>query len=265
MIALIDIDSLLYLASYKLNEPEFIEKCGLQHQDDEIILPILAEIAIDRCNEMLMSILMDIESDENNINITGYEVYLTFCKNSIRKKINSDYKNNRIKNDIVDLMRSLYIFKNEAIYDDEFEADDLIADRARELRSKGENCVIVTMDKDLNQIGGLIYNYYKKPSKYDENGKLIQSFDRKGLSFVGDFEAIKFLATQMLMGDSSDNIMAIKGIGIKTAEKILQSAQTAKQLFFKVVRLYIKHFKEDYIKKLKENYRLLYLGKQTNL
>jgi hypothetical protein len=67
-----------------------------------------------------------------------------------------------------------------AITHPEFEADDLIFDRAFELGE--QNCIILTMDKDLKQIPGIHFNYYR-PKVVNENGEKI-SGDCVGLSVV---------------------------------------------------------------------------------
>ena len=81
------------------------------------------------------------------------------------------------------------------------EADDAIAITATEL---GEESVIVTIDKDLNQVPGWHYNFVK-----DE------------LFHVTPEEGIRFFYHQMLTGDTVDNIKGVKGIGPKTADKLL--------------------------------------------
>lgn len=80
------------------------------------------------------------------------------------------------------------------------EADDAIAIRATEM---GSDSVIVTIDKDLNQVPGWHYNFVKKD-----------------LFFVTEEEGIQFFYTQMLTGDTVDNIKGVKGIGPKKAEKL---------------------------------------------
>ena len=66
-----------------------------------------------------------------------------------------------------------------------------------------ENTIICSPDKDvLKQCIGMHYNY----------GKGVHVPD----------EALKFLWVQVLMGDSTDNIVGIPGVGIKTAENWLK-------------------------------------------
>ena len=259
MIALIDADSLLYLATYKLDDAEFIESKGLSHLEGDDLHASLAEFGADRLEVMIQDILSDIASDENNIEISGVELYVTNCKNSIRKKVSAEYKSNRKPNPIVNHLRAMYIFKSDAICHDEYEADDLIADRAKEL---GEyNCIVVTMDKDLNQIGGFIYNYYRKPSLKDEEGNVIEEYPRKGLMYFGKFEAAKFLAKQMLVGDSGDVVKGLPKYGEKKAEKVLDGIKTIFGLKRAIISEYKNVYGEQYIEPLQLNFRLLYLGK----
>ena len=259
MIALLDIDSLFYLSSYKLDTVENVEGLGLSNEDADTIIVSLAEIAEERLWDMLGSIMYDIELDENNIQIEKTEIYVTQCENSIRKKLSPEYKSNRERNEIVDCLRNMFVFNSDAISDDALEADDLIADRAKEL---GEgNYVIITMDKDLNQIGGLIYNFYRKPAKKDENGEVVEVYPRKGLSYISKMEAMKFFAKQMIMGDSSDRIKGLPRYGEKKADKIIDPIDSKFGLIRAVLQEYIKVYGDDYSEHLMLNFRLLYLGR----
>jgi len=259
MIALLDIDSLFYLSCYKLDTPETIERLKIQDLDRDELVFKLSEIAEDRLWEMVSGIMFDIQNDENNIVIDSVETYVTRCKESVRKKISKEYKANRKPDEVVNCLRNMFLFSSDAVYDDTLEADDLIADRAKELGE--DNCIIITMDKDLKQIGGLIYNYYRKPSKKDETGKVIESYDRKGLEYVSPINAMKFLAKQMLMGDSGDRIKGLDKYGIKKAEKIIEPIDSK----FGLIRAVLKEYKlvhgDEYSESLMLNFRLLYLGR----
>jgi hypothetical protein len=258
MIALIDADSLFYLSCYKLDDPAFVEKCGLSNEDADTIIESLAEVGADRLENMLNDILLDISNDENNIEISAVEIYVTNCKNSIRKDISKEYKANRQPNPIVNCLRKAYISKNNAIYSDTLEADDLIADRAKELGEFG--CIIVTMDKDMMQIGGFVYNFYRKPSIKDEEGNEIEVFKRKGLSYTTKFDAQKFLAKQLISGDACDKIGGLPKYGAVKAAKIIDPITNTFGLIKAVVSEYKKVYEEDYIEPLQTNFRLLYLG-----
>lgn len=91
-----------------------------------------------------------------------------------------------------------------------WEADDLIAS----MTSMTENqCVIVSTDKDLMQLVN------EKVSVYQPTKKLVYSLDNFYKS-VGILPS-QFVDYKILLGDSSDNIPGIKGIGDKTAIKLL--------------------------------------------
>jgi 5'-3' exonuclease len=257
MIALIDIDSIFYLSSYRLDDPVYIEKWGLSSYDDEIILDILADTAINRTEKILDDIFLNIENE--GIFLTSKEIYLTYCKNSVRKKIYPNYKANRKKNLLVNKIRQKYTKIPDVIFDDEYEADDLIADRARSLNI--DDYIIITMDKDLQQIGGLIYNFYRKPSKKDEFGNITEIFEQKGLSYNSNFEGLKFLAKQIIIGDSGDNIKGLHNYGKIKANKIIEPIENLFGLKKAVINEYKNVFGKKYKEELKTNFRLVYLGK----
>lgn len=259
MKVLIDADSLMYKAVYKLDDTEFIESKGLQHLSDDELPFALAEFAQDRLEKKINEILTAISDEESNIWISGVEIYITKCSAPLRKKINPNYKAHRKPNLIVNCLRDMYAFRSDAIYDDEFEADDLIADRAREL---GEyNCIIVTMDKDLKQIGGFIYDFYSHPDKRNEEGEVIESYPMRGLSYIPKKEANWFFAKQMLMGDSCDDVQGLPKVGEKTAEKILAGKESDFSLIRAVLKEYKRVHQENYMEQLMLNKRLLYLGR----
>ncbi len=259
MIALLDIDSLFYLACYKLDTPESVDALGLSNEDADGIIYGLAIKAEERLWDMLAAIMYDIEEDENNIHIDSMEIYVTKCENSIRKKLSPIYKANRERNEIVDCLRNMFIMGSDAISHDTLEADDLISDRARELSE--DEYLIISMDKDLKQIGGFIYNFYRKPPLRDKEGNVIQSFKRKGLTYVSKIEAMRFLAKQMIMGDGGDKIQGLPKYGEKKAEKIIGDIDTKFGLIRAVVNEYKKVYENDYSEPLMLNFRLIYLGR----
>ena len=101
---------------------------------------------------------------------------------------------------------------------DGFEADDLIAHFTRQGRAKGWEVVIVTGDKDALQLigdGVRVLNESKDILYGPEEVK-----ERYGVSpeQIPDFFA--------LIGDASDNVPGVSGIGPKTATKLIQDYGT---------------------------------------
>lgn len=95
----------------------------------------------------------------------------------------------------------------------DYEADDLIATYTKLARAQGMEVVIVSSDKDLMQLVG-------------EGVKMYDAMKNK---IIGDAEvmekfgvpAARVLDVLSLMGDSSDNIPGVAGIGPKTAAELI--------------------------------------------
>jgi rRNA-processing protein FCF1 len=246
------------LLSVKKDELTYAER-------KELSFNYIVEEAYSRMGNKLLKIYNEIE--ETGIMLNSYELYITNCKKSLRKEISTYYKSNRKANKWVNAIRNRLIIDDNVIYDNEYEADDLIADRARELNEKGFEYIVVSIDKDLKQIPGVHFDYYPiYEHTKDDDGNIKKTFKQlKGLSFTTPFESWKMLALQVLMGDSGDRVNGIPKVGPKRAEIILKDCRTPKDFQNAVVRAYISHADKfensDWRSELFMNYRLIYLGK----
>ncbi len=104
-----------------------------------------------------------------------------------------------------------------------FEADDVIATLTRQAKLLKWNVIIVSADKDLTQLvsEGVVMWDPQKDTLYDEKG--VQ-------------EKFGVLPTQMLdflslVGDSSDNIPGVRGIGPKTATNLIHEFGSLKGIY----------------------------------
>ena len=134
-----------------------------------------------------------------------WELHLT-GKNNFRDKIavTKPYKGNRkgtAKPTHYHLLREVTSW--EATINEGIEADDMLAIRATEL---GKESIIITLDKDLDQVVGWHYNFVKK-IKY----------------FIDKEEGLINFYKQFLTGDIVDNIEGAKGIGQKKSQKLLEN------------------------------------------
>ena len=107
-----------------------------------------------------------------------------------------------------------------------FEADDIIATLARGCSREARECFIVSSDKDLMQLVDDSVHLYRP----DKGGSFIDMdaaavFESKG---VYPTQIVDFLA---LVGDSSDNVPGVKGIGEKTAASLLAQFGTLKAIY----------------------------------
>ncbi|MEL3906761.1 MAG: DNA polymerase I [Treponema sp.] len=102
------------------------------------------------------------------------------------------------------------------LHKDGFEADDIIATLARRAEREGRRCVIISGDKDLMQLVSASVTMLK-PDK-SESWAHCGSEDVQAHWGVPPGQMLDFLS---LIGDSADNIPGVKGIGPKTAVKLL--------------------------------------------
>ncbi len=137
--------------------------------------------------------------------VQRWELFLT-GKNNFRYDYatTAPYKGNRTSDKPVHygLLREYLMAAWSAHVTDGLEADDMLAIRSTEL---GDDSVLITLDKDLDQVVGWHYNFVKK-IKY----------------FITEPEGLLNFYKQFLVGDRIDNIIGVKGIGAKKAQKLLE-------------------------------------------
>jgi len=138
-------------------------------------------------------------------------------KGNFRKDLYPEYKANRKEIDdklkkALDYGMDHMLSNYDAVKADGMEADDLVAIWAYEARELEMPYFIVGIDKDLLQIPGNHYNFNKQEH-----------------TFVDDDAADLNLNLQCLIGDNSDNIPGIKGIGKVKAAKILDGVPMDKR------------------------------------
>lgn len=151
---------------------------------------------------------------------TEYNIYLT-PKTTFRNKVREDYKANRKdkpKPIHIKAIRDYLINTYKAKVVQGIEADDALG------LSQNPYTIIATIDKDLLMCEGKHYNFVKK--------EFIQ---------VTKEEGIRFFYQQMITGDTSDNILGIRGLGKVKASKLLKDT-ARKDWDNMIIDLYIKEF-----------------------
>lgn len=142
---------------------------------------------------------------------------------TFRHEMDVNYKANRppqpedlqIAIPIIKEMVSLFGFEN--VEKDGYEADDLIGTLAVQAKKEHVTVYMVTPDKDFMQlVGDNIYMY--KPLNRGEGFELIDNEGVRNYFGVGPESVIDVLA---LIGDTSDNIPGVPGIGKKGAATII--------------------------------------------
>lgn len=145
----------------------------------------------------------------------------TTVKN-VRKNIFPAYKENRnptppdLKTQIeicLDLLKKMEI---SVIEKEGYEADDIIYSYAEAFSKEGASVLVMTTDKDLYQ---MLADRDNNISIFDPNKKEFITEEHCIKKFGVTFN--KCLMVQAIMGDTSDNIPGIKGIGVKTAAELI--------------------------------------------
>ncbi len=197
-----------------LAHPNYNEEEGvIWHQD----IATAAASAQDRINGILFA-----------TNTKSAELYFTTGKN-FRYQVYDMYKGNRKGRYPTNLKeikeKLLEHYPGEMC--EAYEADDLVVMLKRTNPTKYVLCAI---DKDvLGAVGGKHFNYYKN-EKFD--------IDMKWQA-TSHASASVFHYKQTLMGDTTDNIPGVPGIGPVKAEKILEGLTKPKELWAAVVKTFI--------------------------
>jgi len=162
-------------------------------------------IAISRTNELLDRILSTVATKEYHIFVSGSE--------NFRKILYPDYKRNR---DDIPKPRHLVALHNFLVTEwgaevtGGYEADDGIGIEFTRLLQERDPFshdapIICSIDKDFRQISGLHYNFVK--DVFEE---------------ISDEEASLAFWSHMLIGDTSDNVRGVAGIGKVKSKRLLQ-------------------------------------------
>lgn len=215
--ALIDADLLTYRIGYTTEEEE--EAVALYALDEyikeNITLPIKAD----------------------------YKYFLTGSNNfRFNVAVTHPYKGNRKqpKPTHYGALRQHLITKYNAEVVHGEEADDKIG-----IMQDGDS-VIVSIDKDLNNIPGWHYHFVNKE-----------------LYYVDDTTAARNFFKQMLIGDAADNIKCIDGVGKVKAGKLLDGLPTYEELLCAVGLQYAIH-EEHPEERMLENGKLLWIRQHPN-
>ncbi len=134
-------------------------------------------------------------------------------------KANRDEMPDELKVQIPLIKDVVNAFNIPIIRQDGLEADDLIATLTKRAVDNGFDVFLVTKDKDLMQLIGP----HVKMLAPDGTG-VLQLFDEKDVVDKLGVPPEKVLDYLSLIGDSSDNIPGVPGVGPKTAIKILETA-----------------------------------------
>jgi DNA polymerase-1 len=151
---------------------------------------------------------------------------------SFRQDIYDEYKANR-EPPPDELLENLPRIKNivramdiPVIEQSGYEADDVIGTLARQAEADGADVVIVSPDKDFKQLLSEHVSIFK-PARGDQD---FETHTAESFREENDLDPVQFIDMLALMGDSSDNVPGVYGIGPKTAVKLLREHDSVENL-----------------------------------
>ena len=114
------------------------------------------------------------------------------------------------------------------------EADDIIATISRKASEEGIQTVMVTGDKDLLQLVRDDVFALRPPRKGEKGYRLCAEAEVRELFGVGPEQIVDYLT---ILGDSSDNVPGINGIGEKGAVKLLSEHGSLDKVYESIASL----------------------------
>ena len=145
----------------------------------------------------------------------------------------ADYKANRqetpedILSAVPDIKRIIEGLNIPVIAIDGYEADDVIGALAKMAEKEGYEVYMVTPDKDYGQLVSENIKIYKPPYQ----GGKFEIMGPKEICEKWDIARVDQVIDMLgLMGDAVDNIPGIKGVGEKTAAKLLKEYGTLERI-----------------------------------
>jgi DNA polymerase-1 len=167
------------------------------------------------CN-MLWKLLRDMKPEDRP---THLAVIFDKSEKTFRTDFYPDYKAHRppAPDDLIPqfplIREAVHAFDIPCLEQNGFEADDLIATYARQACAVKANVTIVSSDKDLMQlVNDCVIMYDTMKDKKIGIPEVIEKFG---------VPPDKVIEVQSLIGDSTDNVPGVPGIGVKTAAQLI--------------------------------------------
>ncbi|MGB6797488.1 MAG: 5'-3' exonuclease H3TH domain-containing protein, partial [Xanthobacteraceae bacterium] len=167
------------------------------------------------CN-MLWKLLRDMKPEDRP---THLGVVFDLSERTFRTDMYPDYKAHRpdppddLRPQFPLIRDAVMAFDLPCLEQGGFEADDLIATYVREASEAGATSTIVSSDKDLMQlVTDRVIMFDTMKNKKIGRAEVIEKFG---------VPPEKVIEVQALIGDSTDNVPGVPGIGVKTAAQLI--------------------------------------------
>lgn len=154
---------------------------------------------------------------------------------TFRHEMFTEYKANRkgMPDDLavqMPIMKEVLSAMNITILEQEgYEADDIIGTVARLCGEEGVECIIVTGDRDDLQLASDTTKIYLTTTSKGQTTTDI--YDKAAVEQKYGVTPEEFIDVKALMGDTSDNIPGVAGIGEKTALSLIQRCKSIEAVY----------------------------------
>lgn len=258
-IAIIDGDIICYQCTYNIwqnrlqdagikPDSKGIYKVTLDADGNKFIPPMTREQEtkyLKTCWEIFKKKLNDL------LEVTYCDEFVMAVKggSSFRDHMFDTYKGNReqteeVRNAFVPTIRQLAVHELDAIPCVGYEADDLLRIWRRQANEAGQDNVLCTIDKDLKCEPGLYFNMHKMHWRMET---------------ISEHDALYNYYYQLILGDGTDNVPGIQGVGKVGAKRILSGALTDNDFQEAVVGAYIARYQDSWFSSLLANGRMIHL------
>jgi DNA polymerase-1 len=169
-----------------------------------------------------------------------------------------------MKQQLPRIYQMLEVFKIKVLEIENYEADDVIGSLANQLASQGINTFIVTGDKDFLQLVHEKLKIYDLKAGSKDNAII----DEKDVEKKYGIPPNKLVDLFALMGDKSDNIPGARGIGEKTALKLMHQFGNLEKLLDNIDKVKperIKNIVQENVDQIKLSRQLVTINKDIAL
>lgn len=180
-------------------------------------------------------------------------------KTTFRHKTYAEYKGGRQKtppelSEQFNLVKELLDASSIKHYQlEQYEADDIIGTLTKEGEKEGFNVQVITGDKDMLQLVSAHTQVQLTKKGLSEIDAYTPSFLKEKLTL----DPSQIIDMKALMGDNSDNIPGVPGVGEKTAIKLLKQFKTLENIYENLDQVSGKKLKE----KLEDNKEAAFMSR----
>lgn len=184
-----------------------------------------------------LNIILKLYKDESP---THSIIAFDMPKATFRHEIFADYKINRkqspneLRSQFVTLKNLLDVMQICHCEIEGFEADDLLGTLAKKFQAMNFEVIIFSGDTDLLQMADKNIKIFLPKNSKDKKKPAIEIYDYDAVLKKHEITPKEYIDVKALMGDKSDNVPGIRGIGQKNALKIIKQYKSIENAIIEI-------------------------------